>query len=198
MHPIFTIGHSDHALSAFIDILMQHRVEVLVDVRSSPWSKRFPQFCKLQLASGLQAAGVRHIWMGEQLGGRPSALVRAQMKGSGYAAMAETSAFRQGIDRLLRGRSDYRVALMCAEREPADCHRALLVGRSLAACGVKLEHIHADGALETHALFEQRLLERVGAQPGGDLFASADELLALAYQEQERRATGTTESGDAA
>lgn len=196
MKPIYTIGHSDHSLEHFIELLAGRGVGVLVDVRSSPWSRRFPHFCKPQLASALHPAGIRHVWMGEQLGGRPSPIVREQMIGEGYAAMAATPAFRQGLDRLLRGRATHCVALMCAERDPADCHRALLVGRALAQHGAAPVHLHADGEAETHAAFERRLLEMAGANPDGDLFASADDLLALAYVEREKRLTGGAEIGE--
>lgn len=188
MNPIFTIGHSDHPIETFLDLLNAHRIGVLVDVRSSPWSKRFPHFSSRPLADALRNAGIRYVLLGHVLGGRPSASVRMQMNGQGYAAMAATPAFESGIVRLLKGRSEHRIALMCAERDPAMCHRALLVGRALARRDAPPDHLHPDGLVESHRQLEQRLLEMAGLGAGGDLFTSADDLLDLAYLEHERRA----------
>lgn len=189
MLPVFTIGHSDHTLEAFLALLAQHRVTALADVRAAPYSRRLPHYSKQALADGLKAAGFAYVYLGEQLGGRPSARVRSQMQGAGYAAMAATPAFQEGIARVLQGARRHRIALMCAERDPADCHRALLVGRALGASGVELVHIHADGTAEPHSSFEARLLAAAGRADAGDLFASPSEMLDLAYRRQERRAS---------
>ncbi|MBS0509555.1 MAG: DUF488 domain-containing protein [Proteobacteria bacterium] len=189
MLPVFTIGHSDHTLEAFLALLAQHRVTALADVRAAPYSRRLPHYSKQALADALKVAGFAYVYLGEQLGGRPSARVRSQMHGAGYAAMAATPAFQEGIARVLQGARRHRIALMCAERDPADCHRALLVGRALGASGVELVHIHADGTAEPHSSFEARLLAAAGRADAGDLFASPSEMLDLAYRRQERRAS---------
>ena len=139
----------------------------------------------------VRAAGLAYVYLGEQLGGLPSARVRSQMQGSGYAAMAATAAFQEGIARIRQGRERHHIALMCAERDPIDCHRALLVGRALADCEVPVVHIHADGESEAHAALETRLLEAAGRSDGSDLFATPAELLDLAYRRQEQRASLT-------
>lgn len=190
MNIIYTIGHSDHPIERFITLLQARQISVLVDVRSAPWSRRFPQYAKDALAGALQDAGIRHVWMGERLGGRASPALRAQMRAEGYAGMAETPLFREGIASVMRGRTQHRLALMCAERDPADCHRALLVGRALAAAGCEVSHIDGEGGVEMQGDFECRLLAQAGAAPAGDLFASREELLDLAYKARERRATG--------
>ena len=188
MNTIFTIGHSDHPLERFLDLLVQHRISALADVRSVPFSQRQPQYAKLALAEALACRGIAYVLVGEQLGGRPSSRMRSEMNGSGYAAMAATEAFGEGIKRVLDGSLRHRIALMCAERDPVECHRALLVGRALHAGGAGLEHILGDGRTASHAQLEKRLLESAGHDAGdGDLFASADELLHLAYLRQERR-----------
>lgn len=194
MNTIYTIGHSDHPIERFIALLLAQQIDVLVDVRSAPWSRRFPQYAKDALVGALKDVGVRYVWMGERLGGRPSPRLRAQMQGEGYAGMAETPFFREGIASVLRGRSSHRLALMCAERDPVDCHRALLVGRALATAGGEVAHLDGDCGVQTQQDFEGCLLERAGAATSGDLFASREELLDLAYRAQERRATG--ESGE--
>ena len=185
MHPILSIGHSDHDPQAFLDLLGANRVEVLVDVRSHPYSRRLPHFSRSALEQALRRAGLRYLYLGEQLGGRPLGNVFAQMRGRGYAAMAATPAFKQAIERVVTGAGCFRVALMCAERDPMDCHRALLVGRALAREGATLAHIHYDGRVEPQNDLDQRLLESAGHAGGVDLFSSAAELLALAFLHQE-------------
>lgn len=187
MHLILTIGHSDHDPEVFLERLAVHRIEVLVDVRSHPYSRRLPQFSKSSLTSTLRSAGLRYLYLGEQLGGRPLGNVRNQMIGRGYTAMAATPAFKQAIDRVLTGAACFRLALMCAERDPIDCHRALLVGRALTQAGADLAHIHYDGHLESQRELDQRLLESAGQDGGDDLFSSPEELLTLAFLHQERR-----------
>lgn len=189
MHPVFTIGHSDHSLEAFLALLAQHQVTALADVRSAPYSRRLPQYAKRSLAESLVAAGVAYVYLGEQLGGRPSARVRSQMRGTGYGAIARTDVFKEGIARIMQGARRHRVAMMCAERDPADCHRALLVGRELAGRGVEMVHLHADGHAENQSAFEARLLAAAGRTGMDDLFASTAELLDLAYRRQEQRAS---------
>lgn len=188
MNPVFSIGHSDHAAESFVALLARHGVSAVADVRAAPYSRHHPQFSKAALVATLRAAGLAYVYLGEQLGGLPSARVRSQMRGSGYAAMAATEAFREGLVRVGQGRERHRIALMCAERDPIDCHRALLVGRALAGVGVEVEHILADGATEGHTALERRLLDAAGRSEGGDLFATPTELLDLAYLRQERRA----------
>lgn len=187
MNPVFTVGHSSHAIDDFVAMINSHDIGVIADIRSVPYSRYRPQFARPALVESLQRAGLSYVYLGEELGGVPSSRVQAQMQGSGYAAMAQTPAFLQAIARIARGRERYRIALMCAERDPLDCHRALLVGRSLAANGMPVEHVHADGSTESQMRLEGRLLEAAGSLAGGDLLSSPEELLDLAYLRQERR-----------
>lgn len=189
MNPVFSIGHSDHTIEAFVALLVRHGVSALADVRAAPYSRHQPQFSKAALVEALRGAGLAYVYLGEQLGGRPSVRVRAQIQGGGYVAMAATEAFQHGIARIQQGRTQHRIALMCAERDPIDCHRALLVGRALAGCDIPVEHIHADGSSERHAGLEARLLAAAGRADGGDLFSTPAELLDLAYLRQEQRAS---------
>lgn len=187
MNPVFSIGHSDHDIEAFVALLVSHGISAIADVRASPYSRHQPQFSKASLVDAMRTAAIAYVYLGEELGGLPSARVRAQMRGVGYAAMAATALFQNGITRIQQGRTHHRIAVMCAEREPIDCHRALLVGRALAGRAVPVEHIHADGRCETQAALEARLLAAAGRAGGGDLFSSQAELLDLAYLRQEKR-----------
>ena len=124
--------------------------------------------------------------VGDTLGGRPreDSLYRDGV--ADYEAMAKQPEFQAGLDRLEQIMARSRVCLMCAEREPLDCHRCLLVARRLAEHGLTIGHILQDGTVEPHAATEQRLLALDGDDPG-DLFATGqDERLAAAYRRRAR------------
>ena len=188
---VLTIGHSNHPVEAFVELLSRHRVTALADVRSAPWSRFNPHFNREPLAVALKSEGIRYVYLGRELGGRsddPSCYENGRIR---YDRLACTDRFKDGIDRVARGAAEHRVALMCAEKEPLDCHRTLLVGRALDERGVKVEHILADGRLEPHAMAMDRLLARCGLAPEGDLFRRQqprEELIAEAIVRQTERA----------
>jgi len=181
MNTIFTIGHSSHDIGAFLALLARHGVTALADVRSQPYSRRFPQFCDEPLRLALKSAGMAYVFLGKELGARvedPACLVEGRVD---YERLAKTGPFLRGLQRVREGADSHRVALMCAEREPLDCHRALLVARHLHASGLDVRHILADGGLETHAASEARLRQLAGL-PEQDFFSDAAQTLALAYR----------------
>lgn len=146
---VYTVGHSNVPQETFVALLKQHRVDVLVDVRSIPFSKYVPHFNAEPLKAAVQAAGIKYLYLGRELGGRPAD--RACYDSAGrvdYALVAQGEAFREGIERVLRGARGFRVALMCNEENPAECHRRLLVGRVLSEKGVRVLHIRGDGRLQ--------------------------------------------------
>ena len=149
-HNLFTIGHSNHAWERFAGMLTQHQVEVLVDVRSQPYSQYTPHFNHDQIAAALAAADVRYLFLGQELGGRPNDERFYDAEGHVlYAELAKAPLFLQGLDRLQRGIERFRVTLMCSEEDPTVCHRFLLVSRVLADRGVGLQHIRGDGRLQS-------------------------------------------------
>jgi uncharacterized protein (DUF488 family) len=183
---VFTIGHSTHSPEAFASLLRLHGVTAVADVRSSPYSRFNPQFNKDALERDLKAHGVRYVFLGRELGARsedPSCYERGRVQ---YSRLARTELFRSGVERVLRGASDYRVALMCAEKEPLECHRTLLIARALKELGVAVYHILADGRAEPYDESMARLLDIVGL-PRTDMFRSRDELIAEALSRQEER-----------
>lgn len=182
MKPIKTIGHSNHPIERFVALLKAGGVERLVDVRSMPWSRRFPQFGRERLAKSLEEAGIDYVWEGEALGGKPKT-------GSGYDEAAARPEFKDAIGRLIESSAGRSLCLMCAEKEPLDCHRTVLVSRRLAERGVAIEHLLADGTTRPHADVEEALLKKSG---GADLFEDRDARLARAYQARERAMKGTT------
>jgi uncharacterized protein (DUF488 family) len=178
---LFSIGHSNIPAERFIAMLRTAGVNAIADVRSTPASRRFPWFSSKNLARSLQEGGILYIPFGDSLGGRPRdpALYRDGV--ADYERMAQQPEFCAGLDRLLAMASQHRVCLMCAEREPLDCHRCLLVSRALAERGCTVGHILHDGAIEPHTVTVQRLL--AGSGPDADLFVTGQgERLAAAYR----------------
>lgn len=184
---IFTIGHSTHPQERFIELLRRHRITALCDVRSKPYSRMNPQFNRAELERALLAHGIAYRFLGKELGARsdnPACYEGGKVQ---YARLAETELFRRGLRRVLRGlKEKFQLALMCAEKEPLECHRTILVARHLVALGLKVEHIHADGRLESHSAALSRLARLLGL-PEDDMFQSPEELLADAYRRQEGR-----------
>ena len=182
---VFTIGHSTHSLAEFMRLLRLHAIDVVADVRSTPQSRFNPHFCREAFEIALKQGGFRYVFLGRELGARTSDLSCYLDGKVQYSRLAKTALFQGGLDRIIRGKTNYRIALMCAEKEPLDCHRTLLVGRALVERGVPIVHIHADGKLESYEDSMSRLLHLTGV-PKQDMFRSKEELLneALARQEQ--------------
>jgi uncharacterized protein (DUF488 family) len=164
---IFTIGHSNHSAERFLELLRANGITALADARSVPHSRWASQFNKDALAAALAEKRIAYVFLGRELGGRPKDPALLHNAKPDYAAMSEADSFRAGIARLLEGAKTYRVALMCAERDPIDCHRFLLIARHLAARDIPVAHILADGEVETQEQTETRFASRKG---GKDLF----------------------------
>jgi uncharacterized protein (DUF488 family) len=166
---LLTIGHSNHSLEHFLELLALHAVQVVADVRSSPYSKYTTQFDRESLLEGLRAAGYQYVYLGSELGGRPRGEAYYDAAGHVlYDRVVESPNFRNGVARLEEGLRQYVVAALCAEEDPRGCHRRLLVGRVLGERGVALEHIRGDGRLQTEA-------ELAAAEPQSDQLSLFDE-----------------------
>ena len=145
---VLTIGHSNYAIERFLTLLKQNEVEVLADARSVPRSKYVPQFDYAPLKRSLEAAGIRYLYLGRELGGKPPDREFYDAAGHVfYSRLAVSELFLHGIERLIEGVGKYRVAVMCSEEDPHNCHRHLLVARVLADRGVKVRHIRGDGSV---------------------------------------------------
>lgn len=182
---IMTIGHSAHSIADFIALLSQHGVTAIADVRSQPFSRYAPQFNKAVLSAALRQVGVQYVFLGKELGARssdPSCYVDGRVQ---YGRLAETDAFKVGIERVLTGARTERIALMCTEKDPLDCHRTVLVAARLEAEGARVSHIREDGSIELHDRAMERLMHQLGMQPS--LFRTRDEQVAEALEEQETR-----------
>ena len=176
-HPVLTIGHSNHSLEDFVELLRTHAIDEVADVRSSPYSRYTPHFSHGVLSEALDGVGIGYAFLGGELGGRPSD--RSCYDGDGrvrYDRVAATDLFDDGIRQVIHGADERRIVLMCSEKEPLDCHRTLLVARALVDHGIAVAHIHADGGLEEHAAAMDRLvrLHKLSPVEQMDMFATAD------------------------
>ena len=153
---ILTVGHSNHALEQFLALVEGAGVSVIADVRSKPVSRWVPHFSRVPLQEALAAHGISYVFLGRELGGKPDDPALMRNGKPDYAAMARTPAFAEALARVIASSTTDRIALLCAERDPIDCHRFLLIGRELAARDVPVAHILASGAIEPHADTERR------------------------------------------
>jgi uncharacterized protein (DUF488 family) len=185
-NPVFTIGHSTHSAEAFLTLLKQHGVEAVADVRSSPYSQFNPQFNRELLQRILRDSGIAYVFLGEELGARRSESECYVGGRVDYLLVAKTPAFQRGLDRISRGAAKMRIAMMCAEKDPLDCHRCILVSPRLSERGFTVQHILGDGALESQEEAENRLTHLFDRSEF-ELFLSAQELIAEAYRIQSER-----------
>lgn len=183
---VLTVGHSTWPIGDFLAMLRTHGVTAVADVRSAPYSRFSPQFNRAAVSNALEEHDIRYVFLGRELGARskdPTCYENGRIQ---YARLARTALFQRGLDRVIQEAGDYRVALMCAEKDPIDCHRTILVGRELLRRGADLAHILADGRREPHEKTMDRLLARLGmAEP--NLFFSRAEVIEHACAAQAAR-----------
>lgn len=191
LRPLFTIGHSNHEFEPFAKLLHDQAVELLADVRSVPQSSRFPQFSQPGFQRLLEARRIGYLFLGEELGGRPDDPDAYRPDGHvDYAARRRSYAFRAGLERLAKELEARRVALLCAEEDPLECHRFLMICPELVKLGIRPLHIRKGSHLETQEVAEDRLLEATGFRgiAANTLFAEArEQALEEAYHLQAQR-----------
>ncbi len=159
MQPVFTIGHSNHTPEKLLELLHKHNVSALADVRSAPYSRYLPHFNKSALQSYLPQSEIRYVFLGAELGARPTD-THCYVEGKAiYEKIAAQATFQQGLERIRRGAQSHRISLMCAEKDPIACHRAILVCQHLVSFNLEIAHIHSNGDLEYHEDLEERLLQ---------------------------------------
>jgi uncharacterized protein (DUF488 family) len=171
-HPLFTVGHSNHPIEHFLALLRRHAIEAVADVRSRPYSRFVPHFGKERLARILADESVGYAFLGRELGGMPAGGDPPQAR-LDYQRRIREPSFARGIESLLQAAAERRVALMCRERDPLDCHRLHLICRYLEPMALDIRHILPDGELEAQIATKRRLLERLGARQLG-LFDGAE------------------------
>lgn len=167
MKELFTIGHSNHSLEHFIELLSQHQLSTIADVRSAPYSKYLPHFNKDVLEAALRNVKIDYIFLGRQLGAQrleDDCYIDGQAK---FGLIARLSAFREGLKIVLQALEEHKIALMCCEGDPITCHRTILVFRELKRLcpELKIKHILADGTVEQQEMLEKRLINLHKLQP---------------------------------
>jgi uncharacterized protein (DUF488 family) len=180
---VYTIGHSNGTAEHLVDMLDEHHITAVADVRSRPYSRFNPQFNREPLASVLKNSGREYVFLGQELGARSEDPTCYRDGRAQYALIAKTPLFERGIERLMAGMENFRVAILCAEKEPLGCHRSILIARYLHERGILVRHILEDGSLEDHDASQLRLLALHGIQEN-NLFHTRDELIAMAYEKQ--------------
>jgi hypothetical protein len=204
---LYSVGHSNHDWPGFVALLRQAEVTAVADVRSSPYSRRHPQFNRAELERGLGHHGIAYLFLGDLLGGRPGASELYHPEGwVDYERVRATAAFRRGLDRLTRALNDDTVAMLCSEDDPLDCHRGLMITPALVEQGITPLHLRRDGSVETTAWMERRLLQeaRVDEAAVGGLFAALlteddrRQILAEAYRVLNRKKAYKRDVGEEA
>ena len=180
---VFTIGHSNLEFAKFVTLLKQHGIRAVADVRSSPYSQYNPQFNREPLERALHAQGISYVFLGEELGARRSERECYVNGRAEYSLIAQTPAFVRGLDRITQGAAKLRLAMMCAEKDPLDCHRCILVSPHLRKRGLDILHIHSNGVLESQEQAERRLAQLFDL-PERDLFRSTSQIVTEAYRLQ--------------
>jgi uncharacterized protein (DUF488 family) len=193
---LFSVGHSNHEWPAFVALLHRAGVTALADVRSSPYSGRYPQFNREPLRGGLHEEAIAYVFLGDLLGGRQMRPSLYDEEGRvNYERVRSTEVFQRGLDQLIRVVNEHITAFLCSEEDPLDCHRGLMIAPALCERGLPPRHLRKDGALETNEEMERRLLRDTGVGSGllDGLFAATltpedrRSLLADAYRRMAQR-----------
>jgi uncharacterized protein (DUF488 family) len=139
---VYTLGYGARSLDDFLALLRRFDIACLVDVRTSPYSRHRPEFSKQPLDTALKTAGIRYVFQGDSLGGRPDDPDCYTDGRVDYNRLAEKESYQNGLERVVKAVGQgMRVALMCSEGRPEDCHRSKLIGVSLAARGIEVIHL---------------------------------------------------------
>jgi uncharacterized protein (DUF488 family) len=143
---LFSIGHSNVEIGAFIDLLRRFGITALVDTRSQPYSRYNQHFSREKLKRSIEEAGIAYIYLGKELGGRPENPAFYLNNGRvDYDLVAQSPTYLAGIEQLLALASERRVAFMCAEADYKNCHRYRLITRTLVGRGLDVRHILHSG-----------------------------------------------------
>lgn len=186
MSEILSVGHSSQSYSTFAALLKTEGITAIADVRSSPFSRHYPQFNRTQLKTLLAEDQISYVFLGKELGGRPNHPHLYTHGIADYEKMARMPSFESGVMRLERGAERFRIAMMCSERHPLDCHRCLLVGRTLKERGHVIRHIVQESAPIDQDQIERWLLDQAG-KTHDDMFIPYQVRLNEAYRERSNR-----------
>jgi uncharacterized protein (DUF488 family) len=142
---IFTIGHSNHSIGYFLEILKEYGIQTIVEVRSVPSSKFSPQFNKHNLILELEKSGINYVDMSRSLGGRPQdQSVLNSFNKIEFEKIEKKDWYNDAISRLVEISKDSKTVIMCSEENPAQCHRGYIITHTLLKRGLEVFHIRGD------------------------------------------------------
>ncbi len=185
----YTIGHSNHPISKFICLLKDNNIDLLFDVRSTPFSSHFPQYNRENLSSTLLENNIKYIFIGESLGARHHESNFLYPDGKvNFSKVRETKEYRLGVQKIINHiRKGFTAAIMCSEKDPYDCHRFVLLSYSLEKIGLDVEHILENGSIISNLTLEKRLKKEYSQR---DLMSfkgiPEEEQLDLLYEKRNR------------
>ncbi len=160
MNTIYTIGHSQHQLEHFLDMLKKNNVNYVIDVRSTPYSKFAQDYDRENIKKYLEDNEIHYTYMGKHFGARQENQSLYTSEGYlDFSKVEESKFFQDAIQNVMKGMETNRIALMCTEKQPIDCHRAILVGNAFFNKGCNVEHILPDGSVQTHGELNEELLD---------------------------------------
>ena len=185
---LYTIGHSNHKIEYFMDLLKLHEIGIIVDVRSVPYSRYCSQFDKIILSAALKEVDIQYEFLGKELGARPDDPACYEGGCVNFEWIVRRKEFKSEVQRFLASIERYSVALMCTEKEPLDCHRTILICRYLKEHNLGIKHILEDGTTEDHHDAELRLVKMLKIEP--TLFEpdlTESDLIEQAYYQQSQK-----------
>lgn len=181
---LYTIGYSGFTIDEFINVLKKHGINAIADVRSVPYSKFKPEYNRDNLKAKLKnSSSIEYVFLGDLCGARIEAQECYKNGKADYALIAKHPKFQEGIKRIKKGLEKYRIALLCAEKDPVSCHRMILICRHLSADDIKIFHIIDFRSVLTQSECEARLLKLFKLdQP--ELFRDVNDQITEAYEKQ--------------
>ena len=191
---LYTIGHSNHTIKYYIDLLKRYKIGIVVDVRSVPYSRYCSQFDKNILSAALKEVNIQYVFLGKELGARPDDPACYESGCVNFKWIARRKEFKDGVQRFLASIGKYYVALMCTEKEPLECHRTILICRNLKEYNLCIKHILEDGKIEDHHDTERRLVKMLKIEP--TLFEpekTESDLIEQAYNQQSQNISHRSE-----
>lgn len=160
MNDLYTIGHSLHPVKKFLELLKQHDINFVIDVRSTPYSKYASMYDRENISNELKNASISYAFMGKYFGARQDDMSLYTKDGYlDFQKVTNWDVFGKGMENVIRGMETNKIALMCLEKKPIDCHRAILVANAFYCKGYSVKHILENGKIQTHQELNEELLD---------------------------------------
>ena len=161
MHTLYTIGHSQRPIEHFINLLKDHDIDYVIDVRSTPYSKFAADYNKENIQKILSTYNISYAHMGKCFGARQENLDLYTPEGYlDFEKVIASANFQMGLENVMKGMETHKIALMCLEKKPCDCHRAIMVANGFYKAGCTVEHILEDSSIQTHKELNKELMDK--------------------------------------